>query len=105
MTSPDAELIAICDEFVAQLGKIRDLSSEIPDNDAREKVTKPLYAKLDQLDHRISAIRAHTPDGIRAKARHIALSFPHVLEGEPDPDIESAFFTSILRDLVGGDLA
>jgi hypothetical protein len=103
LDDPDAELIALCDEYAAQLRKIRDLGSEIPDNDEREKTTMPLYRQLDQLDHRISAIRAHTLDGIRAKARHIALSLPDVLE-EPDPGIDNAFFASILRDLLEGEI-
>jgi hypothetical protein len=104
LDDPDAELISICDEYAAQLGKVRDLGSEIPDNDEREKVTMPLYRQLDQLDHRISAIRAHTLDGIRAKARHVVLSFPDVLE-DPDPGIDTAFFASILRDLLEGPAA
>ena len=97
--SPDAELIGMCDEFAAQLWKIRSLATELPDNDEREKVTNPLYAQQDRLDHRISAIRAHTLDGILAKARHIVLSMPDVLE-EPDPGIDRAFFASILQDLL-----
>jgi hypothetical protein len=101
LDDPDAELLTLCHEYAAQLGKIRNLVTEIPGNNEREKITMPLYAQLDQLDHRISAIRAHTLNGIRAKARHIALSFPDVLE-DPDPGIDNAFFASVLRDLLEG---
>lgn len=104
---PDAELIALCAEFDraehARIAILRDPT--IPDDTATwDRLLGPFEDEQDRLAPKIWETRAQTLEGIRAKAKTLALWAPHFLAEEAE-GWDDEFAVSIIRDLVGSAVA
>ncbi len=102
-TSPDAELIAACAEFTEldrqwhALHNAYDEDEDIPSN-----VLAPLGQRMTVVLDRICALRAVTPEGVRARGATYVAYAPEVIE-EIDRSgcNDERLLAALMRDLVG----
>lgn len=102
----DAELIRLCAEFDrVERSRIalHEGDTQIEDDDERDLAMAPLNDQQDEMAPLIWDTQASTLEGVRAKARSFALSYPEFLEDDDSWDKE--FIASILRDLLEGGVA
>ncbi len=109
-TSPDAELIRLCDECDALQRQIDELFDEGADplpsaeqialERARDQIVEPLCRRQDPLLERICDLRATTPQGHIARARTL-LGWDKDPIWTHDECWNSQLIGAIVRDLVG----
>jgi hypothetical protein len=103
--NPDTDLIARCAAFDrlenARIALFEDAARR--DEDVTESAMAPVEAGQDRIVEAIWQTRAQTLEGVRAKARNLALWAPDLLSSGPGC-WDQNFMTSILRDLLDGSL-
>jgi hypothetical protein len=103
-TSPDAELIRICDEFCALERQINDFFSNgatpLEDDKARDAAQKPLQERQSALIPQIYDFRAKTVEGAIARGKAAIADYPELAEPGPG-NVYEVILTALLRDLIG----
>ncbi len=100
---PDAELIALCDEFNVLERQYVASFDLIADDDARDAVNRPLHDTQAELVERMSELTATTIEGFSALAGAIALWAPDVLERWDEGDLSERMIAMMVRDLGAGE--
>jgi hypothetical protein len=102
--SRDAELLALCeqfDELTRERSSLFEGENRLDDQDARDAALDALTARGRPLVERLCATRAVTVEGIRAKARSLALWEPDSLHPTGERFWDEDLMASILADLLG----
>ena len=102
-TSPDAELIALCDEFNVLERHFLASFDRIPDDDTRDLANGPIHEAQAELVERMSELTATTIEGFSALAGAIALWAPDVLDRWDEGDLSERMIAMIVRDLGAGE--
>ena len=108
---PDAELIMVCDRFVAIEREVRARYDEAelrgdPTDEEIERIVKPIYTEQDQLLDRMEGLRATTADGIVARSRAMAVHNPRGELSFDGPDtFTNRLVTALIRDVLALEAA
>ncbi len=100
---PDAELIALCDEFNVLERQYVASFDRIPDDDTRDLANGPIHEAQAELVERMSELTATTIEGFSALAGAIALWAPDVLDRWDEGDLSERMIAMIVRDLGAGE--
>ena len=107
-TTPDAELIALCNRWLEFEAADADLYHTIKDDDERDLALNKLHLERDPIIDRVGEIEVpKTLEGARAMARVGLANIPRDLDGDYDVETnpEDWLFYGIAKFLTEGEVA